>query len=225
MSNFVKLGEQSSNYHQADQIPIVNSLIEISTNIWLYIISGIVLYILVKLSRRFFQTPLIDSFAQSHQQKLPSSSNQLNSNMTQQDSSKFYAIIFASIFCFVSNGAMWNIYFRIFSSVYEINVLLNEYDNMIFLFGFASVIFSYVFLYCISQKFILKTYSWLPISSLLTASTITLILFGISSLMISCFMLPFVFAFHSIILLLLWFIVCYAVLYCLTRFALRRYFA
>jgi len=149
--------------------------------------------------------------------------NQLNSNQSVRDYRKLYAVIFASVFCFVANGVVWNIYFNLFFSVDEINSVLSDYYDIIFYFVLLSLFFNYLFLYKISQKFIIKTYSWLPISNLLTASVITLILFGVCASIITCIVLPFIF--KSNLFLLAWSVVCYIMLYYSTRFSLRRYFA
>ncbi|WP_392563781.1 hypothetical protein RHO13_11070 [Orbus wheelerorum] len=220
---FINTSITDNSYDDRNYYQMVSPMFDIIAYVWTYVAAIIILYCSVKLSRKFFSIPLIDSITQSSSRQLIVPTNQLNSNQSVQDYRKLYAVIFASIFCCVANGVVWNIYFNLFFAVDEINNMLTDYYQQIFYFVLASVFVNYLFLYKISQKFIIKTYTWLPIANLLTASIITLVFFGVCASIITGIVLPFLF--KSIIFLLAWLVVCYITLYYSTRFSLRRYFA
>lgn len=221
--NMLNAFSQSS--HQFDVVTMTYQMVIISANIWVFIAIAIVFYFMAKLTKRFFQIPLIDHMTSSHQSPLIDTDNQLNSRTTANEYRSFYAVIFASLFCCVANLFVWNIYFSILSLADEISMMVEEYYRFIFCFAFVSSMINYTFLVKVSRKMITRTYHWLPLSSLLTASAITLILFAICVIVMSIFVLPFVFAFKSFILFVIWFVTCYVFLYFLARFSLRRHFA
>ncbi|WP_392561969.1 hypothetical protein RHO12_00220 [Orbus sturtevantii] len=217
-SQFVYTSYGSRNNYQTI-LPIFN----IIAYVWTYVVAAIMLYFLIKLTKKFFSIPLIDSITQISSRKLIDPTMQLNSEQSIEDYRKLYAIIFAAIFCCVANAVVWNVYFSLFFTIDEINSMLIDYYDTIFYFVLSSLFINYLFLYKISHKFIIKTYSWLPFTNLLTACLITIVLFGVGASIITCFVLPFIF--KSIIFLLAWLIVCYIMLYYFTRFSLWRYFA
>jgi len=220
---FLNTSFADTNYSDRHYYQTISPMFDIIGNMWTYVVATIILYCMIKSSRKFFKIPLIDSLTKASSRQLIYSANQLNSNQNIQDYRKLYAIIFSSIFCFVANGIVWNIYFNLFFTIDGINSVLGDYYDLIFYFVLFSLFVNYLFLYKISQIFIIKTYSWLPIANLLTASAITLILFGVCASIMTCLVLPFIF--KSIVFLLAWLMVCYIMLYYSTRFSLRRYFA
>lgn len=200
-----------------------NIFVLMVSNVWLFILSGIILYLMTKYAKAYCQIPLINDATKSNPDRGISDNNFLSSHANVAEYKKLYAIIFSSLFCCIINAILWNTYFRIFDSMYEFRLIIDKYYLGIFSYSLFSIIVNYYFLYYISQKLINRTYSWLPISSLLMSCTITFLIFSIVAIIISCFMLPFLF--ESIILFILWFAISYALLYVVTRFSLRRYFA
>ncbi|WP_392559588.1 hypothetical protein [Orbus mooreae] len=223
LRQFTYIYHQYNNSNVLDSYAMVYSWIKIATNLWLFICIGLILYCVMKFSRRFFATPLIDSLTQTYQQQLMGA-QQLSSQTSEQDRRKFYAIIFSSVFCCVINGLVWNFCFNLLSSIDEVKVMISDYYVTIFIFSFVSLGLNYIFLYYTSQKFI-RTRNWLPISGLLTASGITVVLFSFLVMLVLFFIMPLFLAFNSIVILLVWFIICYVLLYFLTKFTLRRYLA
>lgn len=221
--NMLSAFAQSS--QQFDVVTMTYQMVIITANIWIFIAIAIVLYFMAKLTKQFFQIPLIDNMTSAYQSPLVDMDNQINSRTTVNEYRSLYAVIFASLFCCVANFFVWNIYFSILSIADEIKMMIDEYYRFIFCFAFVSSIINYAVLVKVSHKMITRTYSWLPLSSLLTASAMTLILFAICVIAMSTFVLPFVFAFKSFILFAIWFVACYVFLYFMTRFSLKRHFA
>lgn len=213
-----------NNHSHLNSYSVISSWIKIVANVGLFICISIIFYCLVKWSKNFLQTPLIDGITRSNQVKSMSFGNQLNSSMNDQERCKFYAIIFSSVFCCVINGLVWNCYFNFILLVDEMKIMFRDYELTIFTFSFISLVFNYIFLYYIGRKFIKPRYL-LPLSSLLIASIVIVILFIVLFITITFFIMPFFLTLNSVVMSIIWFIISYVLLYFLAQFVLTRYFA
>lgn len=198
--------------------------------LWSMILIGVVFYFCVKMVKSRFQL----FTAKGHAGEMIMWNNsQLQDSLTTKDHQQLYGIIFTAIFVCVSNSVLFNLYLAIFLKTSVTGFFLEEqFTNIVFLALFFTVL-NVAFLYNVSQKFIIRTYQWLPISSLLTASALVLVLFGLLALITNIIggmiisWIAIIFISHTIMVIAMAAILLginYCLLYLCCRWILPRYF-
>lgn len=224
LANFIG-DDRNYNYQYENFYTLIHQFGILIVDVWFYILSAVVLFFMTKMSTKYFQRPLIDNAIKATKHMLSHETLPLNSDLNVSEYKKLYAVIFSAFFCCIANGILWNINLNLFASLSDLKMFVDEYYSDIFQTAVFSVIVNYCFFYFSSQKFINKTYTWIPITSLLMSSVLTFVLYCFIIFIMSCLTLPFVISFKSVFLFIIWILINYVLLYFFSGLILKRYFS
>ena len=186
-------------------------------------IEGFVLYILIALSKRFFDIPTIENSQTFQSQQIVNQDTVYPK--TEKALPKLYAMIFSALFCAVTHGIIWNLYGTCFFYISEVTIHFAEYINIILLSGLVITLADFTLLYITTQNSVKRIYQWLPTGSLLSAGAFTIVVFILLNTIILIVLSIFIAISHSLSSFLCWFIVLrYIALYLISRFFLKRSF-
>ena len=185
-------------------------------------IEGFVLYILIALSKRFFDIPTIENSQPFQSQQIVNQSR-VNPNI-EKALPKLYAMIFSALFCVVTHGITWNICAS-YIFLFDLRTISHEHYLLVHVVGFIVMLVNFVVLYTAGQKVIVRTYQWLPTRSLLSAGAFTIVGYVLITIIISIVLITLLDISKSALLFLIWFIgLHYFALYLISRFFLKRSF-
>ena len=186
------------------------------------LISGLIFYVLIALSKRFFDIPTIKN-SQPFQSQQIVNQNTANPKIGKA-LPKLYGMIFSALFCVVTHGIIWYFY-RTFFYIFGVTIHFAEYINIILLSGLVITLADFTLLYITSQNSVKRIYQWLPTGSLLSASAFTIVVFILVNTIILIGLSISLAISHSLSSFLCWFIVLrYIALYLISRFFLKRSF-
>ena len=187
------------------------------------LISGLIFYVLIALSKRFFDIPTIEN-SQTFQSQQIVNQSRVNPNI-EKALPKLYGMIFSALFCAVTHGIIWNLYGTCFFYISEVTIHFAEYINIILLSGLVITLADFTLLYITTQNSVKRIYQWLPTGSLLSASAFTIVVFILVNTIILIGLSISLAISHSLSSFLCWFIVLrYIALYLISRFFLKRSF-
>ena len=185
------------------------------------LISGLIFYVLIALSKRFFDIPIIKN-SQPFQSQQIDNQNTANPKI-EKALPKLYGMIFGALFCAVTHGIIWYFYRTFYIS--EVSIHFREYFNIILLSGLMITLADFTLLYLTTQNSVKRIYQWLPTGSLLSASAFTIVVFILVNTIILIGLSISLAISHSLSSFLCWFIVLrYIALYLISRFFLKRSF-
>ena len=189
----------------------------------LLLINGLIFYVLIALSKRFFDIPTIEN-SQTFQSQQIVNQSRVNPNI-EKALPKLYGMIFSALFCAVTHGIIWNLYGTCFFYISEVTIHFAEYINIILLSGLVITLADFTLLYITTQNSVKRIYQWLPTGSLLSASAFTIVVFILVNTIILIGLSISLAISHSLSSFLCWFIVLrYIALYLISRFFLKRSF-
>ena len=185
------------------------------------LISGLIFYVLIALSKRFFDIPTIKN-SQPFQSQQIDNQNTANPKI-EKALPKLYGMIFGALFCAVTHGIIWYFYRTFYIS--EVSIHFREYFNIILLSGLMITLADFTLLYLTTQNSVKRIYQWLPTGSLLSASAFTIVVFILINIIILIVLSIFLAISNSLSSFLCWFMVLrYIALYLISRFFLKRSF-
>ena len=185
------------------------------------LISGLIFYVLIALSKRFFDIPIIKN-SQPFQSQQIDNQNTANPKI-EKALPKLYGMIFGALFCAVTHGIIWYFYRTFYIS--EVSIHFREYFNIILLSGLMITLADFTLLYLTTQNSVKRIYQWLPTGSLLSASAFTIVVFILVNTIILIGLSISLAISNSLSSFLCWFIVLrYIALYLISRFFLKRSF-
>ena len=196
---------------------------QLYTITWILPISGLILYGLTLLNKRYFDIPAIAN-SQPFQSQQIVNQNTANPKIGKA-LPKLYGMIFSALFCAVTHGIIWNLYGTCFFYISEVTIHFAEYINIILLSGLVITLADFTLLYITTQNSVKRIYQWLPTGSLLSASAFTIVVFILVNTIILIGLSISLAISHSLSSFLCWFIVLrYIALYLISRFFLKRSF-
>ena len=185
------------------------------------LISGLIFYVLIALSKRFFDIPTIKN-SQPFQSQQIDNQNTANPKI-EKALPKLYGMIFGALFCAVTHGIIWYFYTTFYIS--EVSIHFREYFNIILLSGLMITLADFTLLYLTTQNSVKRIYQWLPTGSLLSASAFAIVGYILITIIISIVLPTLLDISKSSLLILIWFIgLHYFALYLISRFFLKRSF-
>ena len=187
----------------------------------LLLINGLIFYVLIALSKRFFDIPTIKN-SQPFQSQQIDNQNTANPKI-EKALPKLYGMIFGALFCAVTHGIIWYFYRTFYIS--EVSIHFREYFNIILLSGLMITLADFTLLYLTTQNSVKRIYQWLPTGSLLSASAFTIVVFILVNTIILIGLSISLAISNSLSSFLCWFIVLrYIALYLISHYFLKRYF-
>lgn len=209
-------------YENYIDLSIIYSIPIVMTFSWKLPIGGIIFYAMIYFSKRYFDTPLnIENSDQPSSIVFNYNDHKIVSIDGVSELRKLYAIIFSALFCLVTHAVIWNLFFPIFAPMLK---YVGIGEITLFLAGILITTFNFIMLYIIGLKTIVRTYQWIPTSSLLTAGAITIVLYGLISIVMNMVLFTYIAVSQSFELLFLFFVLNYVVLYFISSWSLKRYF-
>ncbi|MBX4132031.1 hypothetical protein JMI89_00090 [Frischella sp. Ac48] len=196
---------------------------QLYTITWILPISGLILYGLTLLNKRYFDIPAIAN-SQPFQSQQIVNQNTANPKIGKA-LPKLYGMIFSALFCAVTHGITWYLYGTCFFYIPEVEIYFAEYININILSGLVIILADFTLLYITTQNSVKRIYQWLPTGSLLSAGAFTIVVFILLNTIILIVLSIFIAISHSLSSFMCWFIVLrYIALYLISRFFLKRSF-
>ncbi len=188
----------------------------------LLLINGLIFYVLIALSKRFFDIPTIEN-SQTFQSQQIVNQSRVNPNI-EKALPKLYAMIFSALFCAVTHGITWNICAS-FIPLFAFWTIFQEHYVLIHIVDFIVTLVNFGVLYITGQKIIVRTYQCLPTRSLLSAGAFTIVGYVLINIIILIVLITLLDIYKSILLFFILFIsLHYFALYLISRFFLKRSF-
>ena len=188
----------------------------------LLLINGLIFYVLIALSKRFFDIPTIENSQTFQSQQIVNQDTAYPK--TEKALPKLYAMIFSALFCAVTHGITWNICAS-FIFLFNLPTISYEHYLLVHVVSFIVMLVNFVVIYTAGQKVIVRTYQWLPTRSLLSAGAFAIVGYILITIIISIVLPTLLDISKSSLLILIWFIgLHYFALYLISRFFLKRSF-